>query len=82
MSAVAVLDDVIGDAATGIKSTIQASVSGVNAFLSTTLGGFNDVLKLIGQHIDVPTVAQPDLRSVPQHALEGLCVLITSRSAL
>jgi len=87
MSTVHLLSEGIQTAGNGIKSAIEASVDGVNGFLSTVLGGVNDTLSLIGQSITIPTVAQPDLSALdnitlPSSFSQGLLNLNSSLPTL
>lgn len=60
-AAVDALSGVIHDVAQSFKTAIQGSVNGVNATLKGSLGGMNDILKLIGKSITVPQIPTPNL---------------------
>ncbi len=87
MGAVDLLNQAIGVAGEAVKAVVQGSVSAINATVEGTLDTANGLLKLVGQHIDVPQLAMPDLSaldhvSLPQDFLQGLQSLNASLPTL
>ena len=87
MAAVSLLQEAIQAAASALSDAISGSVSGINATLSVILGTANDALSIIGQHISVPQIAQPDLGSlnnvqIPDSFTYGLTQLNSSLPTL
>ncbi|UZJ57166.1 hypothetical protein CBS101457_006486 [Exobasidium rhododendri] len=64
ISAVSLFAGAVHDAAQAAQAIIQGSVDAINATLSTALGGINDILKIVGQSVAIPTVPQPDLSAL------------------
>jgi hypothetical protein len=86
-TAVDTMSGVVHDLAQAARSSIQASVTAINATLRATLGGLNDVLKIIGKSITVPQVSMPTLAALenvtlPRDLTNGLVELNASMPTL
>jgi hypothetical protein len=62
ITAVQLFSAAVHDVAQSIQVAVQSSVDAINAALSTTMTGFNDILSIVGKSITIPTVPYPNLR--------------------
>ena len=62
MGAVDLLNDAVQAGASALKSTVTASIDGINQAVKGVLGTANDLLTIIGQKVNIPQIAVPDMR--------------------
>lgn len=62
MGAVDVLNEVVQAAASALKSTVTASINGINDAVKGVLQTANDLLSIVGQSVKIPQIAVPDMR--------------------